>query len=192
MQPSPGKNEIQNWLITQIAGYLALEPSSIDINAPFTSYGLASRDAVILSGDLENWLNCRLSPTLLYEYPNIESLSQYLIQGIGVADNMNNGEGPQNTENMAGDAGWIAITGIGCRFPGADGPGAFWQLLRDGVDAITQVPPDRWDADFYYSSNPELPGKMNTRWGGFLKQVDQFDAHFFGISPREAIRMDPQ
>ncbi|UCH98655.1 MAG: polyketide synthase, partial [Candidatus Aminicenantes bacterium] len=81
---------------------------------------------------------------------------------------------------------------MGCRFPGANGPGAFWQLLRNGVDAITEVPPDRWNIDFFYDPDPEKPGKMNTRWGGFLEQVDQFDAHFFGISPREASQMDPQ
>lgn len=86
----------------------------------------------------------------------------------------------------------IAIIGVGCRFPGARHPEAFWKLLRDGVDAITEVPADRWDVDAFYNPNPATPGKMNTRWGGFLEQVDQFDPQFFGISPREAARMDPQ
>ena len=87
----------------------------------------------------------------------------------------------------------IAIIGIGCRFPnGADCPAAFWQILRDGVDAITEVPTDRWDLRTYYDPDPNKPGKMNTRWGGFLRQIDQFDALFFGISPREAAAMDPQ
>lgn len=86
----------------------------------------------------------------------------------------------------------IAIIGIGCRFPGAKNPESFWQLLRNGVDAITEVPKQRWDIDALYDSKPATPGKMNTRWGGFLEQVDQFDSSFFGISPREAERMDPQ
>jgi len=87
----------------------------------------------------------------------------------------------------------IAIIGLGCRFPGgADSPDAFWQLLHNGVDAITEVPPDRWNIDEYYDSDPDAPGKMYTRHGGFLKEVDKFDAHFFGISPREAISLDPQ
>ncbi len=86
----------------------------------------------------------------------------------------------------------IAIIGIGCRFPGAAGPAAFWQLLRDGVDAIGETPPDRWDNDAFYDPDPLAPGKMITRWGGFLERVDEFDAAFFGISPREAERMDPQ
>lgn len=87
----------------------------------------------------------------------------------------------------------IAIIGIGCRFPGnANSPEAFWQLLRNGVDTITEVPKDRWNMDLYYDPNRAKPGKIVTRWGGFLDQVDQFDANFFGISPREAAHIDPQ
>nr|RNJ65933.1 MAG: polyketide synthase [Leptolyngbya sp. IPPAS B-1204] len=86
----------------------------------------------------------------------------------------------------------IAVIGIGCRFPGAHDPQSFWQLLCQGGDAITEVPPDRWDIDQFYDPTPGRPGKMNTRWGGFLDQVDQFDRQFFGISPREAVSMDPQ
>jgi len=87
----------------------------------------------------------------------------------------------------------IAVIGMGCRFPGgANTPELFWQLLRDGRDAITEVPPDRWNIDAYYDSNPDAPGKMSSRWGGFLDQVDQFDPQFFGIAPREAISLDPQ
>ena len=86
----------------------------------------------------------------------------------------------------------IAIIGIGCRFPQANDPESFWQLLRNGVDAITQVPIERWDINAFYDPKPGTPGKMNTRWGGFLEQVDCFDPSFFGISPREVERMDPQ
>ncbi len=85
----------------------------------------------------------------------------------------------------------IAIIGLSCRFPQAPDPAAFWELLRSGVDAITEVPSDRWDVDALHSVDP-APGKVTTRWGGFLEGVDLFDPHFFGISPREAARMDPQ
>ncbi|MCY7285478.1 MAG: polyketide synthase, partial [Cyanobacteria bacterium CAN_BIN43] len=86
----------------------------------------------------------------------------------------------------------IAIIGIGCRFPGANNPEAFWQLLRNGVDAITEVPSDRWDNARFYDPDPTQPNKTNQRWGGFLEQVDQFDPQFFGIAPREASSIDPQ
>jgi myxalamid-type polyketide synthase MxaE and MxaD len=86
----------------------------------------------------------------------------------------------------------IAIVGMGCRFPGADNPETYWLLLRDGVDAITEVPPDRWDTASLYDPDPDASGHVATRWGGFLDDIDQFDAAFFGIAPREAAQMDPQ
>ncbi|MGF1589149.1 MAG: beta-ketoacyl synthase N-terminal-like domain-containing protein [Pleurocapsa sp.] len=86
----------------------------------------------------------------------------------------------------------IAIIGLGCRFPKAANPQAYWQLLTNGIDAITEVPTDRWNVDELYDPQPATPGKMNTRWGGFLEQVDGFDPLFFNISPREAERIDPQ
>src|SRR5215468_9496930 len=86
----------------------------------------------------------------------------------------------------------VAIVGLACRFPGAPDARAFWDLLAKRRDAIREVPLDRWDIDEYYDPNPGTPGKMNTRWGGFIDAIDQFDPGFFGISPREAESMDPQ
>ncbi|MCA9974412.1 MAG: type I polyketide synthase [Anaerolineales bacterium] len=87
----------------------------------------------------------------------------------------------------------IAIIGIGCRFPGGiNNPASFWQLLLDKVDAITEIPANRFDVEALYDPTLATPGKIITRAGGFLDQVDQFDAKFFGISPREAERLDPQ
>lgn len=87
----------------------------------------------------------------------------------------------------------IAIIGMSCRFSGgADNPDLFWQMLIRGESGITEIPADRWDVDSYYDPDPEAPGKMYTRWGGFLDPVDRFDAAFFGLSPRETASMDPQ
>lgn len=88
----------------------------------------------------------------------------------------------------------VAIIGMACRFPGCayGGLSTFWTNLCDGHDAITEVPRERWDIDQYYDPNPSTPGKMSTRWGGFIEKADLFDAAFFGITPREARSMDPQ
>jgi len=87
----------------------------------------------------------------------------------------------------------IAIVGIGCRFPQlCDRPEDFWQLLIDGKSPITEVPADRWDNDAYYDSEANTPGKMYSRYGGFVPHLQDFDAQFFRISPREAISLDPQ
>jgi acyl transferase domain-containing protein/SAM-dependent methyltransferase len=87
----------------------------------------------------------------------------------------------------------IAIVGIGMRLPGGvHDESSLWEMLANGVDAISEIPHDRWDPEAYYDLDPDKPGKMNTRHGAFLKGVDLFDAEFFGVSPREAVSMDPQ
>src|SRR5215469_4891480 len=86
----------------------------------------------------------------------------------------------------------IAIIGMGCRFPQARNPQEFWTLLREGKDAIREVPADRWDIKKLYNPDSTLPGKMVSRWGGFLDQIDQFDWRAFRMLPREVTSMDPQ
>ena len=87
----------------------------------------------------------------------------------------------------------LAIVGIGCRLPGGvNGPESFWQLMAEGRSGIVPVPADRWNRERWHHENVDIPGKMITKWGGFIHDFDRFDAQFFGISPREALRMDPQ
>jgi len=100
---------------------------------------------------------------------------------------------PATRKEAAEEHEALAIIGIGCRFPGdANDTETYWSILRNGVDALIEVPPDRWDLRTYYDPEPGKPGKTNVRHGGFIKDIDRFDADFFGISPREASRMDPQ
>jgi acyl transferase domain-containing protein/NADPH:quinone reductase-like Zn-dependent oxidoreductase/NAD(P)-dependent dehydrogenase (short-subunit alcohol dehydrogenase family)/SAM-dependent methyltransferase/acyl carrier protein len=87
----------------------------------------------------------------------------------------------------------IAIIGVGCRFPGGvNDPESFWKLLVEGREAVSDVPPDRWNVERFFDAEPGLPGKSISRRGGFLDGIDQFDPQFFGISPREAPYVDPQ
>lgn len=184
---TPDSEIIRSWIVAQIAERTGIQPDELDVRKPLRSYGLDSVANVAITGDLGAWLGRELSPTLIYDHPTIEALVQHLagdtVPSISTS----------TVEKQATAREPVAIIGIGCRLPGANNADAFWQLLREGIDAITEVPADRWDARAYYSADPAPPpGKMNTRWGGFLDQVDQFDAAFFGIAPREATHMDPQ
>ncbi len=99
----------------------------------------------------------------------------------------------ENAELRADRRAAVAVVGIGCRLPGGvEGPDDFWRLLATGTDAIVEVPAERWPADAWYDPDPDAPGKMNSRWGGFLAGIDQFDPAFFDLSAREAQAMDPQ
>ena len=86
----------------------------------------------------------------------------------------------------------FAIVGYAARFPGAADADEFWDVLRQGRDAISEVPEDRWDLGEFYDPDPEAPGKIVTRRAGFIDDVIGFDASFFGVSAREARWIDPQ
>jgi acyl transferase domain-containing protein/acyl-CoA synthetase (AMP-forming)/AMP-acid ligase II/NADPH:quinone reductase-like Zn-dependent oxidoreductase/short-subunit dehydrogenase/acyl carrier protein len=129
---------------------------------------------------------------LVWDYLSTQSYSHRL---AGHAPGGNGNGNRERAVEMARDTARtepIAIVGMGCRFPGASGLDEFWSLVRNGVDAITEIPSERWNIDTLYDPLPGTLAKMSTRWGGFLTGVDRFDPHFFGISPREAASMDPQ
>lgn len=178
---------IQRWLVEQIAARLHIRKQDIDVRTPWAQYGMDSLQAVSLAADLEDWLGRELSPTLIYDYPNIAALVHYLAGDAAQEQRAGQEQARPGTGTEP-----IAVIGVGCRFPGAASPGEFWRMLHDGIDGITEVPEQRWDLQALYDPEQARPGKMNTRWGGFLDQIDQFDPAFFGISPREASRMDPQ
>ncbi|MBK8783716.1 MAG: hypothetical protein IPO22_18355 [Anaerolineales bacterium] len=177
-------------LVTRIASILEMDAASIDPRQPFTYYGLGSVQAVSLTGDLEDFLDRKLAPTLAWDYPTIELLANHLASYSQPTKTVSPPAPIQPSSKFTREP--IAIIGMSCRFPKAANPQAFWDLLRNGVDAISEVPADRWNVDAFYSSDSATPGKVTSRWGGFLENVDLFDTHFFGISPREAARMDPQ
>lgn len=161
--------DIQSWLVAKLAEKLHCSPQEIDIHAEFASYGLDSVAIVSLSGELENWLGERLDPTLAYNYPSIASLSKYLTQRHSLPD------ARKNVPSVKQEP--IAIIGDSCRFPQADTPEAFWELIRSGQETVTANPKDR----------PEINSP-----GSFINDVAAFDAPFFGIATREAQALDPQ
>ena len=125
-----------------------------------------------------------LAPTLIWDYPTLTRLTAFL---EGRPDAVTHAA----MVPLAPDDP-IAIVGMACRLPGAESLDAFWRMLGARTDAIREVPAARWPIDQFYDPDPLAPGRMATRWGGFIEHVDLFDAGFFGMSPREAAQADPQ
>jgi phthiocerol/phenolphthiocerol synthesis type-I polyketide synthase D len=171
-------------LVSDVCG---MDPERIEADRPLIDCGLSSRDAVGITGALEEALGRSLPVTLLWEHPSLTSLVRRLVK-----------ETPQlsgpDRRTVAGDTTCrVAVVGVGCRLPrGVGGPDAFWDLLIHNGDAVGEVPATRWQdcGDDMAAAAANL--SASTRWGAFLDDVSGFDAQFFGITPREAQLMDPQ
>ena len=172
---------VEAWLINRIAQRLQISPAEIDRQEPLASYGLDSLQVIEMSAELEAWLKQPVFPTIVYDFPTVEALARQLVVGSVAQPDSGLGQ----TVRQVGSLEAIAVVGAGCRFPGAPDLPSFWQLLQNGQDAIIEVPLSRW-------ATHKTESDSAIQWGGFLKQIDQFDPNFFGISPREATTMDPQ
>ncbi len=179
------QRELAGWLTERIATMRSLAVHEVPPDEAFTALGLDSLEHVALSGELSSRLGCPVEPTLLYKHPSISALVRHLCGA-----DLTPAGAPPLREPITAEA--IAVVGIACRFPKADSVQAFWRLLDEGVDAITEIPASRWPTEGFYESGFPVSGKSCSKWGGFVEGIDQFDAHFFGISPREAVGMDPQ
>ncbi|MFI7586202.1 beta-ketoacyl synthase N-terminal-like domain-containing protein [Spongisporangium articulatum] len=191
--------ELLRWLRDAVADLLDLDASEIDPERPLTELGISSRDAVGLVGELEDYLDRDLDATLVWQTPTILDLARLLASGaeLPAAPTAPAAAAPQPAPAVphepADGPEPIALIGLGVRLPGgATGPDGFWDLLREGRDAVGTVPDDRW-ADFT-SPSPAAQQALATvnRTGGFLADVAGFDAEYFSIYPREAALMDPQ
>ncbi|XXX73809.1 acyltransferase domain-containing protein [Sorangium sp. So ce134] len=180
---------IREWLVQRTAAMRGVEPRIVDVHEQFSRYGIDSQGAAVLIDELARMLGRPLSPLLIWEHATPDALARHLASPRGEPP-----VAPRSPAAIAAaaEAEPIAIVGLACRFPRAPSPSAYWRLLREGVDAIAEAPRSRWDPDALFDADLSAPGKMNTRAGGFLDHIDQFDPQFFGISPREAVHMDPQ
>ncbi|WP_392481400.1 SDR family NAD(P)-dependent oxidoreductase [Nostoc sp. C110] len=200
MSASQRWEKLQAYVQTEVATVLGLEPTEkLNPNEGFATLGMKSLMAIELKNRIQTQLghSYSLAATLAFDYPTIATLTEYLGREVLGLDSpsTNHEPPPQSCKDAINRVSTedIAIIGMGCRFPGgANNPEQFWQILQQGIDAITEIPSQRWNLDNYFDSEPETPGKMYTRHGGFIADIDQFDAQFFGISPREAISLDPQ
>nr|WP_206612483.1 polyketide synthase Pks13 [Prescottella agglutinans] len=184
--------QLREWLRNWIAEATGQPASAISDDRPMEEFGLSSRDAVALSGEIEDLVGVTLSATIVYQNPTIASLATRIIEGEPDAPDDGVDGAYYRGGVPAGQSHDIAIVGLATRFPGAGHtPQELWKLLIEGRDAVTDLPEDRWaefTADPYVAAAVE---KAATK-GGYLDDVQGFDAEFFAMSPLEVQNVDPQ
>ena len=181
-------DQLRAWLRDWVSQATGVAETEILDSTPLENYGLSSRDAVVLSGELENLLGTRLDATVAYEYPTIELLANRLLnEPAGRHD-----YAPRVQRGTpAAQGSDIAVIGLSGRFPGANDVPEFWNMLAESRAGTGPLPVGRWSE---YSADPVMSEKIaqhNTE-GGYIEAVASFDAEFFGLSPLEAANMDPQ
>jgi phthiocerol/phenolphthiocerol synthesis type-I polyketide synthase D len=182
----PGRGGTAALLRQLVADACGRTPEEIEADRPLIEYGLSSRDAVGITGELERELGRGVPATLLWDHPTLSDLVRHLEQGVTPPE-------PPPPAQSDGIRDAVAVVGIGCRLPqGINGPYAFWDFLLNNGDAVGEVPAQRWQdcGEVIAATASQLPDI--TRWGAYLHDVAGFDAQFFGITPREAQLMDPQ
>ncbi|RMI34212.1 polyketide synthase Pks13 [Nocardia stercoris] len=187
--------ELREWLRNWVAQATGQPVDNITVDRPMEEFGLASRDALALGGDIEELTGVTLTPTVVYQHPTISSLAEVIAAG-GVPEEL---EAPADITYTAAayspnEAHDIAIIGLATRFPGAgETPDSTWDFLINRGDGISDLPEGRWSE---FAGQPILDQQIaeaNTK-GGYLtqEQIKNFDAEFFALSPIEVERMDPQ
>jgi phthiocerol/phenolphthiocerol synthesis type-I polyketide synthase A len=174
------ESALRRRIAERVAEWNGTPVHDVPADLPLADLGMSSRDAVVLAGELSLLTGHELPATLLWEAPTVDALVERL---CGTAARQVTHDAP--VPATPGEP--VAVIGVGCRLPGGvRGPGDYWRLLIDGVDAIRRVPEDRW-GDFTPFPPAETPA-----YGGYLDDIAGFDADFFRITPREAAVMDPQ
>ncbi|OSC24982.1 polyketide synthase [Mycobacterium vulneris] len=188
------KKLVTDYLRDAVAEVTRVDAAEIRADAGFFDLGMDSLMAVELRRRMEQGVGKELPATLAMDYPRLSDVADYLlgdVLGLSQQASADPRPRPASVATTRTDEP-IAIVAVACRFPGAPDPEAFWEVLSGGVDAIREVPDDRYDIDEFYDPDPDTPGKIYSRFGGFLDGIDGFDPEFFGISPREAVWIDPQ
>lgn len=184
--------ELREWLRKWVADATGQSIDAITVDRPMEEFGLASRDALALGGDIEDLTGVTLTPTVVYQHPTIASLAEVIVNGEPELP-------AEELEDYAaayrpGEAHDIAVVGLSTRLPGAGStPESTWDFIIGRGDAIRELPEGRWSEFLGDPGVAQTVAESNTL-GGYLDQdvVKGFDAEFFAMSPVEVERVDPQ
>ncbi|WP_455711120.1 type I polyketide synthase, partial [Streptomyces hygroscopicus] len=208
-RPEDRRNTVLDLVRTRVSAVLGHDDlGAVAPDLAFKDLGLDSLTAVDLRNRLSTATGLRLPATLAFDHPSSTALAGHLLTEILGPDALaahapgadgetlpaTAGPGPAGATGSPDDHDLIAIVGMACRYPGGvTTPEDLWRLVTSGGDAIGGLPTDRgWDLDALHDPDPDAPGRIYVREGGFLYDAGRFDAEFFGVSPVEALAMDPQ
>ncbi|KEO76200.1 MULTISPECIES: type I polyketide synthase [Paenibacillus] len=195
---------------------LFVDKDTIEMDTDYSEYGFDSISTTDFINRVNQKFHLELTPPVFYEFVNMGSFVSYLkdnyTERVASLYTVNSSTSSFHSDESAKEAVVepadipsnipaqafenanepIAIIGVACKMPQSDNLNEFWLNLEAEKDLITEIPPDRWNWEEYDGDPTKEMGKTNIRWGGFMKDIDAFDAFFFGISPREAELMDPR
>ncbi|QAT84739.1 Linear gramicidin synthase subunit C [Corallococcus coralloides] len=177
---APG--DLEGVLREVAASVLGVGPEQLQPTATFAQAGFNSVTLTALRARLLERLSVQVDPPALFKYPSVRALAAHLAERGASPAAVAREEGPEP----------IAIIGMASRFPGSEDPEGFFDGLLAGRDSVREVPLERWDSRAYYGNPKTQKNKSDAFFGGFISDVDRFDAAFFNISPREARVMDPR
>ncbi|BCY09806.1 beta-ketoacyl synthase N-terminal-like domain-containing protein [Actinoplanes sp. L3-i22] len=186
-RPADGPAELESVLCGLVAAATRVAPAAVRPDTPFADLGIDSLIIHTLNAQLRTRFG-EISATLFFECRDVAAVAARLSRDYDVEAT----RAPASRPTGPPDESGIAIIGFDGRFPGADTIEEFWANLRDGRDSITEIPRSRWDHDRYFDPRRGVPEKVYAKWGGFLSDVELFDADHFGVAPADAIFMDPQ
>ncbi|MFF1717529.1 SDR family NAD(P)-dependent oxidoreductase, partial [Streptomyces sp. NPDC058268] len=193
LSPDQRRDSVTLLVRSAAASVLGLaDEGAVSAQQVLRDLGLDSLSAVELRRRVSQETEVPLPATLAFDYPTPAAMAEFLLERMDLSQAALPAEADAVVRAADEDDDPVAIVSMACRLPGGVGtPEEFWELLSSGGDAIEGFP-SRWDGWDVYDPDPQAVGKTYARTGGFLQDVEEFDADFFGIPPREAQAMDPQ